>query len=99
VNARNIHELERQHAQMERQLAAERRLLEISEQLVSTLDPRRVLEQIADTIGDVVSYDRLTIFRQDPTSAAIEPVLARPEPGEADVPVISPHLFDEGLTS
>ncbi len=99
VNARNIDELERQHAQMERQLAAERRLLEISEQLVSTLDPRRVLEQIADTIGDVVSYDRLTIFRQDPATGAIEPVLARPEPGEAGGITTARTSLDEGLTS
>ncbi len=98
VNARNIDELERQHAQMERQLAAERRLLEISEQLVSTLDPRRVLEQIADTIGDVVSYDRLTIFRQDPQTSAMDPVLSRPEREEADVDT-SPHMLEEGLTS
>jgi diguanylate cyclase (GGDEF)-like protein len=79
VNARNIAQLQRQQGQLERQLAAERRLLEISEQLVSTLEPRRVLEQIADTIGDVVSYDRLTIYRQITQSSAIEPVLSRPE--------------------
>jgi diguanylate cyclase (GGDEF)-like protein len=99
VNARNIDQLERQHALLERQLAAERRLLEISEQLVSTLDPRRVLEQIADTIGDVVSYDRLTIFRQVPDSERIEPVLSRPDPGDADIQTFSPHLIEEGLTS
>jgi diguanylate cyclase (GGDEF)-like protein len=79
VNARNIEQLKLQQSQLERQLAAERRLLEISEQLVSTLDPRRVLEQIADTIGDVVAYDRLTIYRQNTQTSAIEPVLSRPE--------------------
>jgi diguanylate cyclase (GGDEF)-like protein len=115
VNARNIAQLQRQQSQLERQLAAERRLLEISEQLVSTLEPRRVLEQIADTIGGVVSYDRLTIYRQSTQSSAIEPVLSRPEArkpgrktgspsgagaaGDAGAPGATRHIFEEGLTS
>jgi diguanylate cyclase (GGDEF)-like protein len=108
VNARNIAQLQRQQGQLERQLAAERRLLEISEQLVSTLEPRRVLEQIADTIGGVVSYDRLTIYRQSTQSSAIEPVLSRPEARktarraagrDAAGAGATRHIFEEGLTS
>ncbi len=83
VNARNIEQLRRQQSQLEQQLAAERRLLEISEQLVSTLEPRRVLEQIADTIGGVVSYDRLTIYQEHGATSGIEAVLSRPESAEA----------------
>jgi diguanylate cyclase (GGDEF)-like protein len=98
VNARNIACLESQQAILEQQLSGERRLLDVSETLVSTLDPRQVLEQIADTIGSVVHYDWLTIYRQDRTSGGIEPVVTRlggdvPDP-EAD----ACHL-DEGLTS
>ena len=100
VNADNIDELEKQHALLANQVAAERRLLDVSEQLVSTLDPRRVLEQIAETIGSVVHYDRLTIYRRDPTTGAIESVLARAGSGTAESEVLpaggSP---DEGLTS
>jgi len=85
VNADNIEELGRQHTLLEQQVAAERQLLDVSEQLVSTLDPRRVLEQIAETIGTVVHYDRLTIYRYEPASGGIAAVLTRSGSGaEAD---------------
>jgi diguanylate cyclase (GGDEF)-like protein len=99
VNAGNIERLERQQTTLERQLAGERRLLDVSEQLVSTLDPRQVLEQIADTIGSVVHYDRLTIYRHDRESRGIEPVLSRANSGAAPVPDATRHALDEGLTS
>lgn len=99
VNAGNIERLEHQQMTLERQLAGERRLLDVSEQLVSTLDPRQVLEQIADTIGSVVHYDRLTIYRHDRESGGIEPVLSRANSGAAPVSDAARHAFDEGLTS
>jgi diguanylate cyclase (GGDEF)-like protein len=99
VNADNIEQLEHQHALLERQLAAQRRLLDLSEQLVSTLDPRRVLEQIADTIGIVVRYDRLTIYRLESQAGGIEPVLSRGNSGEVADPTADRAFFDEGLTS
>jgi diguanylate cyclase (GGDEF)-like protein len=99
VNASNIERLERQQSTLERQLAGERRLLNVSEQLVSTLDPRQVLEQIADTIGSVVHYDRLTIYRHDRESGGIEAVLSRENSGAAPVPDTTRHALDEGLTS
>jgi diguanylate cyclase (GGDEF)-like protein len=99
VNADNIDQLERQHALLERQLAAQRRLLDLSEQLVSTLDPRRVLEQIADTIGMVVRYDRLTIYRLEGQAGGIEPVLSRANSGDTADPAPAGVAFDEGLTS
>ena len=99
VNASNIERLERQQADLERQLAGGRRLLDVSEQLVSTLEPRKVLDQIADTIGSVVHYDRLTIYRHDRVSGGIEPVLSRANSGSAPVSDASRHAVDEGLTS
>ncbi len=99
VNADNIEELERQHTLLEKQVAAERQLLDVSEQLVSTLDPRRVLEQIAETIGTVVHYDRLTIYRYEAASGGITSVLTRG--GSAAGADGSPDSrpLDEGLTS
>jgi diguanylate cyclase (GGDEF)-like protein len=99
VNADNIEQLKREHALLERQLAAQRRLLDLSEQLVSTLDPRKVLEQIAETIGKVVRYDRLTIYRRESLAGGIEPVLARADSGEIADPTPDSASFDEGLTS
>jgi diguanylate cyclase (GGDEF)-like protein len=98
VNADNIEELERQHGLLESQVAAERRLLDISEQLVSTLDPRRVLEQIAETIGTVVHYDRLTIYRRD-AGGGVGSVLTRTRSGESGAASPQGTTLDEGLTS
>ena len=97
VNARNIEELERQRRVLEQQVAAEKRLLDVSEQLVSTLEPRRVLEQIAETIGTVVHYDRLTIYRRESATGGIESVLSRGSDGASDALPIG-DIFDEGLT-
>ena len=98
VNAGNIARLESQRMQLERQVAGERRLLSVSEQLVSTLDPRRVLEQIAETIGSVVHYDRLTIYRRERDGGAIEAVLSRPHSGEANLPDAGWLPLEERLT-
>jgi diguanylate cyclase (GGDEF)-like protein len=100
VNADNIDELEKQHALLANQVAAERRLLDVSEQLVSTLDPRSVLEQIAETIGSVVHYDRLAIYRRDSATGTIESVLARAGGDAADSEALAAGVSpDEGLTS
>ena len=99
VNADNIEKLESQHAQMESQVAAERRLLEVGEQLVSTLEPRRVLEQIAETIGTVVHYDRLTIYRRGAATGGIESVLTRTGAGGNGEASPAEGTLDEGLTS
>ena len=98
VNAHNIEELERQHALLEQQVAAEKRLLDVSEQLVSTLEPRSVLEQIAETIGTVVHYDRLTIYRREGATGGIESVLSRGSDGASDAVPLG-DSYDEGLTS
>jgi diguanylate cyclase (GGDEF)-like protein len=98
VNAHNIEELERQHALLEQQVAAEKRLLDVSEQLVSTLEPRKVLEQIAETIGTVVHYDRLTIYRRDSATGGVASVLSRGSDGASDALPVG-DVVDEGLTS
>jgi len=98
VNADNIEELEHQHELLEQQVAAGRRLLDLSEQLVSTLDPRRVLEQIAETMGTVVPYDRLTIYSCGATGG-IEPVLSRDGSEVVDQASGRAEAMDEGLTS
>jgi diguanylate cyclase (GGDEF)-like protein len=99
VNADNIEELERQHVLLEQQVAAGRRLLELSEQLVSTLDPRRVLDQIAETMGTVVPYDRLTIYSCRAATGGIKPVLTRTGSGDGGDAATWDKSFDEGLTS
>jgi diguanylate cyclase (GGDEF)-like protein len=63
--------------QARRALASQRRLLEVNERLLSTLDPQGVFELIADSLKSVVAYDNLTIYRVDWHDAVMCPVLAR----------------------
>ncbi|MFI5259723.1 MAG: diguanylate cyclase domain-containing protein [Candidatus Limnocylindrales bacterium] len=58
-------------------LASQRRLLDVNERLLSTLDPHGVFDLIADSLKSVVSYDNLTIYRVDKSAGILRPVLAR----------------------
>jgi len=60
-----------------RALRNQRRLLEVSERLLSTLDSSGVFEMIADTLKAVLAYDNLTIYRVDREEKLMRPVLAR----------------------
>jgi len=77
VNADNAERVRRQQLELEHQLTNQRRLLEVNETLLSTLDPREVLEMIADSLKEVVAYDTLTIYRVDKEAAVRRPVVAR----------------------
>ena len=65
VNATNLGRLQRQQAELEHQMTSQRRLLEVNERLLSTLDPAGVLDLIADSLKAIVPYDSLTIYRVD----------------------------------
>lgn len=58
-------------------LASQRKLLEISELLLSTLDPEGVLGLIADSLKQVLPYDNLTIYRVDRRAGVVKPMVAR----------------------
>ena len=77
ANARSYERLERQSAELARQLQSQRRLLEINERLLSTLDQQNVLEMIADGLHSVVVYDNLSIYRADHEKRVMVPVLTR----------------------
>ena len=77
VNTDHLAELDRQRHEMEHQLASQRRLLEINERLISTRDPKGVLEMIADSLKTIVPYDSLTIYRCDFESGVRRAVIAR----------------------
>jgi diguanylate cyclase (GGDEF)-like protein len=77
VNADNAARVRRQQEELEHQLASQRRLLEVNETLLSTLDPREVLEMIADSLKAVVAYDSLTIYRIDREAGVRRAVVAR----------------------
>ena len=50
VNGTNMERLRRQQDELEHQLDSQRRLLEVNERLLSTLEPAGVLELIADSL-------------------------------------------------
>jgi len=77
-------------------LASRRRLLEVNDSLLSTLDPQGVFELIADSLKAVVAYDNLTIYRVDRSDAVLRPVLARDR--FAQLIMGSTMPIDRGLT-
>ena len=77
VNALNLDRLRRQQTELELQLEGQRRLLEVNERLLSTLDPAGVLDLIADSLKAIVPYDSLTIYRADRPAKVRRAVVAR----------------------
>ena len=77
ANATTYGQLLAQSAELERRADSQRRLLEINERLIGTLDQAGVLETIADGLHDVVAYDNLSIYRADHEQRVLLPVLAR----------------------
>ena len=77
INAENLDRLRHQQAEMELQLEGQRRLLEVNERLLGTLDPAGVLELIADSLRAIVPYDSLTIYRVDREAGVRRAVIAR----------------------
>jgi diguanylate cyclase (GGDEF)-like protein len=60
-----------------RALDTQRRLLEINEQLLSTLNPQGVLDLVADSLKTLLAYDNLTIYRIDRAAGLMRPMEAR----------------------
>jgi diguanylate cyclase (GGDEF)-like protein len=99
ANADAMRELARQHQLLERQLDAQRRLLELSEQLVSTLDPGAVVDRVAETIGSVLRYDRLAIHRVEGHRATAKLVMSRARSGAVVDPPQDDTAAETGIVS
>ena len=95
ANATTYEKLIAQSTELARRADSQRRLLEINERLLSTLDQAGVLETIADGMLDVVAYDNLSIYRADHPSRAMVPVLTRERHAEQVSRYIIP--FGRGL--
>ena len=77
MNAVNLERLHHQQVELEHQLEGQRRLLEVNERLLSTLDASGVLDLIADSLKAIVPYDSLTVYRVDRTANVRRAVIAR----------------------
>jgi diguanylate cyclase (GGDEF)-like protein len=77
VNAENVQRLHHQQVELEHQLEGQRRLLDVNERLLSTLEPAGVLDLIADSLKAIVPYDSLTVYRVDRSMGVRRAVIAR----------------------
>ncbi len=96
VNAEAFGQVRSQQEELHHRLESQRRLLEVNERLLATLDPSGVLEMIADSLKVVVSYDALTVYRVDRATRTRRAVLARDR--FADVILAYEGPIDGGVT-
>ena len=96
VNAENLERLRSQQAELEHQLDGQRRLLDVNERLLSTLDPVGVLELIADSLKAIVPYDSMTIYQVDRAADVRRAVLSRD--AFADQILAHESALGEGIT-
>ena len=96
VNAEAFGQLHRQRQELAHRLESQRRLLQVNERLLSTLDPVGVLDLIADSLKTVVTYDSLTIYRIDRAAWVRRAVVARDRFAELILSHESP--LDVGVT-
>ncbi|HET9344251.1 MAG TPA: diguanylate cyclase [Candidatus Limnocylindrales bacterium] len=76
-NADATEKLRAQSDALERQLETQRRLLQVTESILTTLDPTRILDQVADHLADLVGYDNIAIEIVDPGTRLLTPLTAR----------------------
>jgi diguanylate cyclase (GGDEF)-like protein/excisionase family DNA binding protein len=77
ANAIGTERLQAQSEALERQLVNQRGLLQVTESILTTLDPRAILDQVADRLADLVGYDNIAIEIVDPVTTLLKPLTAR----------------------
>jgi diguanylate cyclase (GGDEF)-like protein len=77
ANADATELLQAQSAALERQLVNQRGLLQITESILTTLDPSAILDQVAERLSDLVGYDNLSIEVLDRASGLLKPLTAK----------------------
>ena len=60
-----------------RQLANQRALLQVTESILTTLEPRAILDQVSERLSDLVGYDNLSIELLDRTTGLLRPLTAK----------------------
>ncbi len=96
VNAEAFGQVHSQQLELTHRLESQRRLLEINERLLATLDQSGVLEMIADSLKTVVAYDSLTIYRVDRANWVRRAVVSRDRFAELILQHEAP--LDAGIT-
>jgi diguanylate cyclase (GGDEF)-like protein len=55
----------------------QRALLQVTESILATLEPRAILDQVAERLSDLVGYDNLSIEILDRSTGLLQPLTAR----------------------
>ena len=90
ANADASERLAAQSTRLEQQLRAQRELLEVTQTILTTLDPATVVNEIADRLGSLVSVDSLALFLYDTADEVLRPLIARGEDAEALMSIVVP---------
>ena len=69
--------LREQSAALEQKVRGQRELLQITESILTTLDPPVLLGTIADRLGELIGSDNVSIELIDPVIGLLTPVIAR----------------------
>jgi diguanylate cyclase (GGDEF)-like protein len=69
--------LRAQSEALQRQLVNQRGLLQVTESILTTLNPRAILDQVVDRLAELVGYDNIAIETVDPVSGLLKPLIAR----------------------
>jgi diguanylate cyclase (GGDEF)-like protein len=77
VNADATEQLRAQSDRLARQLDSQQELMRITESILSTLDPRAVVEEIAERLSGLLRVDNISIGVRDAKAGVIRPLLAR----------------------
>ena len=77
ANADATERLWQQSAALEQKVRGQRELLQITETILTTLDPPVLLGMIADRLGDLIGSDNVAIELVDRESGGLSPVTAR----------------------
>jgi two-component system cell cycle response regulator len=77
ANAETTERLIEQTEALERQVRSQRELLQITEEILTTLDARAVLEGITERLSALIACDNVAIEIVDPASGLLTPLTAR----------------------
>jgi len=77
ANAIATERLRDQSDALERQLVNQRGLLQVTESILTTLEPQAILNQVSDRLAELVGYDIIAIEIVDPMTGLLTPLTAR----------------------
>ena len=98
ANADTTELLRAQSELLARQLAAQRELMRATESILSTLDPRAVMEEIAERIGGLVHVDMLALTIREPTTGTLQTLFSRgDDPDVLPLRIASRHAGHQRL--